>query len=503
MKRRTVIALAAAGVGTTAVPLAGCGLFNKETDTVGNVPFDNRLKIPPLAEHTEKGGAKHFELAAAAGETEFKPGGATATWGYNGSYLGPTIRARRGDDLRFTVRNHLEETTTVHFHGAHLPAEMDGGPHQPIEPGGTWEPEWTVDQPATMLWYHPHPHGNTARHIFRGLSGLIYLDDDASDALDLPREYGVDDVPLIVQDRTFDGANQFDEDEDFSSSTGIHGDEILVNGTYGPYFEATTRRLRLRILNGSNARLYTFGLSDERDFQIIGSDGGLLSAPVTAGRITLSPAERTDLVVELRPGETVDLRSYPVEVEINSPFDRNNGLDDSFDILRIRAADELADSPEVPGELIEVPSLAAEAVAAERSFALQSPDSINGESMDMNRIDFGTEVDTVEEWTVRSTDGFQHNFHVHDVQFQVASLNGEEPPAHLRGWKDTVLLEGNGEAKLLMRFTAYTDPDVPYMYHCHILLHEDQGMMGQFVVLGHGEDVGTVSAPSSGHGGHG
>ncbi|MFC4335682.1 multicopper oxidase family protein [Salininema proteolyticum] len=455
-----------------------------------------------MAEYTETNGAKHFELEATAGETVFKPGRATATWGFNGSHLGPTIRARRGDDLRFTIRNHLDETTSVHWHGAHLPPEADGGPHQAIEPHGTWEPEWTVDQPATMLWYHPHPHGNTARHVYRGLAGLILIDDDAGDGLNLPREYGVDDVPLIVQDKNFDGDGQLEENDTFMSAVGIVGKEILVNGTYGPYFEASTRKLRLRILNGSNSRLYNFAFSDLREFSVIGSDGGLLAEPHRTDRIILSPAERTDIVVDLEPGETIQLQSLPVDIDFGFVYNRSHGMDDHLDVLEIRAADELSDSPDLPGSLTEIESLSAAAATAERSFRLSGMSTINGESMDMNRIDFGARVDTVEQWTVRNGNEFTHNFHVHDVQFQVASIDGEAPPPPLAGWKDTVLLVPGRDYRLLMRFSQYTDPDFPYMYHCHILKHEDSGMMGQFVVLGEGEEVGTVPEMAA-HGGHG
>ncbi|MBM7093806.1 multicopper oxidase domain-containing protein, partial [Streptomyces sp. S12] len=141
--------------------------------------FDNALAIPPLAESTvEQDGTRVFSLRMQAGETEFRDGVRTPTWGFNGTYLGPTLRAKRGEKVRVRITNELGEASTVHWHGMHLPARMDGGPHQMIAPGGTWTPHWTVDQPAATLWYHPHPHGKTEEHVRRGLAGLFLLDDD-------------------------------------------------------------------------------------------------------------------------------------------------------------------------------------------------------------------------------------------------------------------------------------------------------------------------------------
>ncbi|MGJ3560660.1 multicopper oxidase domain-containing protein [Streptomyces sp. INA 01156] len=139
--------------------------------TVGKAPFDNALAIPPQAESTvERDGTRVFDLRMQAGETEFQEGRRTTTWGFNGSYLGPTLRAKRGEKVRVRVGNDLDEASSVHWHGMHLPARMDGGPHQMIAPGAAWTPHWTVDQPAATLWYHPHPHGKTEEHVRRGLA---------------------------------------------------------------------------------------------------------------------------------------------------------------------------------------------------------------------------------------------------------------------------------------------------------------------------------------------
>ncbi|MFT7837810.1 multicopper oxidase domain-containing protein [Saccharothrix sp. BKS2] len=275
------------------------------------------------------------------------------------------------------------------------------------------------------------------------------------------------------------------------------GDEILVTGTIGPYFDVTTRLVRLRLLNGSNARLYDFGFSDDRSFSLVATDGGLLAEPWETTRLHLSPGERAEVVVAFRPGERVELRSHPSDH--GGSLGRLDGFDDRLDICRFRAAGTLADDTELPAVLAVVPDLAGEAVAEERSFVLAS-DRINGRSMAMDRIDFGVRGGTVEVWEVTNDNGYLHNFHVHDVRFQVLAVDDETPEPPLRGRKDTVLLLQEKRYRLAMRFGDHTDPNVPYVYHCHLPQHEDEdedededeGMMGQFVVLGEGEQVGVV-----------
>ena len=497
MERRTALKIFGIGIGGAVVLGAGgLGVYYAaaKRDTVGTIDFDRALVIPPLAESTTSAeGSRVFALGIQAGETPFKQGPPTRTWGVNGTYLGPTIRARRGERVELAVHNGLDRETSLHWHGMHLPAAMDGGPHQPVAPGATWEPGWTIDQPAATLWYHPHVHGATADHTYRGLTGLFIIDDEDTEALGLPSTYGVDDIPMIVQDRAFDRDNQFTERIPLAGSLGVIGDEILVNGTLGPYVDVTTRLVRLRLLNGSNARLYNFGFSDDRRFSLIATDGGLLAEPWETDRLYLSPGERAEVVVAFEPGESVELRSYP-SPEYGGASGRLDGFEDRLDICQFRADGSLSDDVELPAVLGSAPDLAGAAVAAERSFVLAS-DQINGRSMAMDRIDFGVREGTVEAWEVINDNGYLHNFHVHDVQFQVQTVDGEAPPPHLSGWKDTVLLVPDRRYRLVMRFTDHTDPDVPYMFHCHLLQHEDDGMMGQFVVLGEDERIGTVAAP--------
>lgn len=468
-------------------------------DTVGEVPFEQPLAIPPLASSdVDDEGRRVFDLTAQQGSTELEPGTSTDTWGFNGDYLGPTLRAERGEDVLVNVTNELDELTSVHWHGMHLPAAMDGGPHQPIDPGDNWSPTWRIDQPAATLWYHPHPHGETEEHIYRGLAGMFIIDDPELPAAErLPREYGVDDVPVIVQDKRLDDG-ELTFGRPMFASTGRLGDTLVVNGTYGPYLDVTTELVRLRLLNASTARVYDFGFSDDREFDLIATDGGLLPAPTPLDRITLSPGERAEIVVRMEPGEQVELRSHPPDLGTDFFSERFDGGADRFDVLQLRAADALEPSTDLPRELAPAPELAESLDGSEtnREFEL-SGRNINGKKMDMGRIDTTVEADQTEIWAITNRDGGVHNFHVHDVQFQILDVDGEPPPGELAGWKDTVMLRPNTTTRIALRFSDYTDPDVPYMYHCHLVYHEDRGMMGQFVVVEPGESAGDVD--SSGH----
>ncbi len=476
-------------LGILSLFISACGVASSESN-VGEHEFDSPLSIPALVEpEVSLDGQKVFDLEFVAGESDLMPGVTTETWGINGSYLGPTIRADRGDDVQINVRNGLDEVTTLHWHGMHLPARMDGGPHQMIQPGETWEPHWTIDQPAATLWFHPHMHGATAEHVYRGAAGLFIIDDPDLEDLALPREYGVDDIPLIVQDKQFNDDGSLDFSTGMMSNLGILGDEILVNGTHAPRFQASTSLVRFRVLNASTARVYNFGFDDNRTFDVIGSDTGLLAAPVSMDRLQLSPGERAELVVSMAPGDDVMLRSFEPDLGMDAWNDRTNGGRDTFEILRITGDDDLVASPDLPDELVEVTELEEPDAVATRQFSLDSSQSINGESMDMGRIDEVIEVDTTEIWEITNEHGMLHNFHDHLIHFQILDIDGADPPEHLRGWKDTVQLPPGRTVRLIAEFNDYADPTVPFMYHCHILRHEDRGMMGQFVVVEPGTDV--------------
>lgn len=479
----SIIVASCLAIGIGVVGWFAVSYFTASINTIGDVDFDRELEIPPLAESRVEDGVRVFDLAMQSGESDLGQDAMTPTWGINGPHLAPTIRAEQGERVRVNVTNELGEASTLHWHGMHLPAEMDGGPHQMVAPGDTWSPSWTVDQPAASLWYHPHPHGQTAEHVYRGLAGMFIIDDEHESALPLPREYGVDDIPLIVQDRKFHDDGTLDASTSFMQSTGIIGDTVLVNGTPGAYFEVTTNTVRLRILNGSNTRPYNFAFEDDRAFSIIGTDGGLLEAPVEASSIQLSPGERAEVIVTFTPGEQVRLQSGP-----SDGGDRLAGGEDHLDIMQFRVADRLDGLTAVPAQLVDVPRMDESTATRTRTFDL-SGYAINNQMMDMGRIDEVVTLGDTEIWTVTNIDGQTHNFHVHDVQFQILDIDGREPPPHLQGWKDTVWLKQGEPVRLIMRFTDYTSDTSPYMYHCHMLRHEDNGMMGQFIIVAPGQST--------------
>jgi blue copper oxidase len=451
-----------------------------DTSNLGKLDFANQLKIPPLLQpHVDAAGTKVFDLRLQAGSSQLLPGKAAETWGVNGAYLGPTLRASLGDKVRINVTNTLPEATTLHWHGMHLPAKADGGPHQLIAPGATWSPTWTIDQPAATLWYHPHPHGQTEDHVSRGLSGLFLLDDPQSRALALPKRYGVDDIPVIIQDRRFRA--------DGGLASAKLGGDILINGTYDPHLRVASQLVRFRLLNASTARTYDVGFADDRAFDLIATDGGLLEAPVRTTRVPLSPGERAEIVAAFRPGERALLRSFQPDLGENRLTARFDGGDDTFDLVQVRAAGELRGAAPVPARLARHAPLDPGSATRNRRIEITSSNSIDGKSMDMDRIDQVVTVGTTEVWEVRNGSGSFHNFHVHDVQFEILSYGGAPPPPYLAGPKDTVAIPPGESVRFVARFADYADPSTPYMFHCHLLRHEDNGLMGQFVVVEPGQ----------------
>ncbi|MFE4419270.1 multicopper oxidase family protein [Streptomyces sp. NPDC056817] len=483
-----------------------------ERSNVGSLDFRNRLRIPALLDpQPGADGVKRYALELATGESEFLPGKKTATWGANGPYLAPTLRARNGDKVALTVRNKLPDDTTLHWHGMHLPPAMDGGPHQMVAAGDTWRPHWTVHQPAATLWYHPHPHGSTGSHVYRGIAGMIIIDDEHATAAGLPSRYGVDDVPIVIQDKNFNDDGSLDLTETTLSddiaaidNVGVLGDTILINGTHDPYHEVTTERVRLRLLNGSNARVYQLGFPDDRTFHLVATDNGLLRRPQGLTRLRLAPGERAEVVVAFKPGEKAVLRSFKPDLKVSFPTGRFTGGDDTFDLLQFRAAGKLKPSPELPATIAGAPApIEVPKDAKRRKFEFVAT-RINGQAMDMNRVDEVVPAGAREIWEIERGDGRVHAFHLHGATFNVIEVLGEKPPVEMRGPKDTVYLPGTGTIKLAVAFDTLTDTEKPYMYHCHVLRHEDKGMMGQFLVVEPGSEdkvPRTLKSSAAEHGG--
>jgi FtsP/CotA-like multicopper oxidase with cupredoxin domain len=460
----------------------------------------NPLRIPPLLDGRSAGAEKLYDLNIAAGVSNFLPGLSTPTIGINGPYLGPTIRCRAGDRVKFRVKNGLREPTTLHWHGFHIPARFDGGPHQVIAPAQVWEPHFEVKQKASLFWYHAHMVEQTGEQVVRGLAGLLLVEDDESRALRLPSDYGVDDIPLVIQDRRFSGDGSFEYMSTMGDAEiGYEGDVILVNGTVDPYLLVRRQRTRLRILNGSNSRIYLLGRDDGGDLIVIGADGSLLERPVRLRRVRLAPAERIDLLVEMRSDQTLTLMSYPLVAGATAMAMRG-ARDDSgaFPILSLRAEKPEPADASMPERLIRVPSWSPAQAARTRTFTLdmttmslrrrplpdmEGPMGINGRSMDMNRIDVRVPLGSVEIWQIENTTTLPHPFHIHDIQFRVLDRDGAPPQPYEQGLKDTVLVESGSKVRVIAEFADFADPAHPYMFHCHNLEHEDAGMMGQFVVV--------------------
>jgi FtsP/CotA-like multicopper oxidase with cupredoxin domain len=487
-------AVATAGVATGSV-VAGC---TGSDGGVQGAAFTNPLVVPPLAPaRQDTTGRTVFDLRVEEGRWDFGTGtGPVAgTLGVNGPHLAPTLRAARGDEVVVHVDNTTEEPTTLHWHGMRVPAAMDGGPHQVVQPGERWSPHWRIDQPAATLWYHPHVHGETASQVYRGMAGFFLVDDEDAAALALPNRYGIDDVPVAVQDLSFGTDGALDFTTGSTSAVSFLGDTVATNGVVGAYFDATTELLRLRLLNASTGRVYRFAFDDGRPFQVVASDGGLLAAPVETTDIQLSPAERAELVVRLQPGETVRLVGLTPDLGARIDAGRLFG-EGTFDVLELRAADALTPSAPVPPRLVDLPPPDPSTALRTRPFVLGGR-LINGRTHDLSRIDEVVPLGEPEVWAVTNRASVPHNLHVHDGQFRILTLDGAPPPPVLAGWKDTVLVAPTTTVELLVRFDDHHDPHWPYMVHCHLMLHEDQGMMAQFVVVTP-DQVDDVGVPEPG-----
>ncbi len=431
------------------------------------------LPIPGLLEPTlDREEVAHYDLTIGKSRHDYQQAALTDTYSYNGlSVLGPTLRLRTGSSVAISVTNDLDEATTTHWHGADLPAEDDGGPHSLIQPGDTWIADFEVIQPAATLWYHPHAHGVTAEHVYRGAAGMIIIEDDNPAAATLPATYGVNDIPVIIQDRDFTEDSQLD----FAIDSGDNGklyNTLTVNGAINPFVEVPEGLVRLRLLNGSQARIYALSV-EGANMTKIASDGGYLASPVVIEELVLAPGDRAEIVVN------AGMESAAL---VDSEFGR---------VLELRPNGSASDPSVLPDKLATIERISEAEITVERSFHMAdsrnfwefSPTwGINGVQLDMNRIDVTVQLGDTERWTLSSGDG-QHVFHPHQTQFQILAINGEPPPPEESGWEDSVLVNDDREVVVAVQFNTYAAEDIPYMFHCHILDHEDLGMMGQFLVI--------------------
>ncbi len=448
-------------------------LSNRPLGTIDrNIDPDMILPLPIpvlLPDENPDSDVSDYYLIVQQGTSSFFSGLTTTTKGYNGSYLGPVMRVKRGQDVNMHVKNELDQATSVHWHGLEVPGTQDGGLHQVITPDSWWNPSFTIDQPAATLWFHPHVIGKTATQVYEGLAGLIIIEDENSAALNLPDDYGVNDIPLIIQDRSFDRNGEFVYID--NRMDGALGDYIIVNGAITPYLEVKQVNMRFRILNGANARNFNLSLSDNNQFYQIASDGGLLEKPYQTQSVFLSPGERTEIIVDFsnyQEGETIQLK-------------HNNNV-----VLTFRVQKESEDLTTIPDTLATIERMDESLATSVKTIELDGMGhmvTLNGRQFDINRIDDNVALGAIEIWEITSRRTMMmrssgHPFHIHGTQFQILSRNGRTPEAHEMGWKDTVFVNAGEKVRIIVEF-KYKGI---YMYHCHILEHEEAGMMGQLEV---------------------
>jgi len=488
MDRRTVLKTACAGL-----LVSGSGSVLAQSKP-------RPLPIIPLTDLT--GGIEdRVPLTLSPGSHDFGNGAISQTFGINNNYLGPVLKVRQGQTLPFDVANSIGDTSTVHWHGLHIPGDVDGGPHQEIAHGSVWSPNVPIVQQASMNWFHSHMHGKTAQQTYKGLAGVLLVEDDASLSADLPKTYGVDDFTLILQDKMFDGRGRMSYQLSAAVfEDGFEGDTLVVNGAIAPVAQSVpTGLVRLRILNACNARFLGLSMA-AGPITVIASDGGFLSSPVETESILMSPGERYEILVDMNAFETNDLN---VNLNGNGGGFLANlfGGNETTTALSLSRTAVRGFDGAMPTQLATLAPPNREEATVTRTFQLEmdvgadlaalalawdnfcgnaGAMAINGQPMKMDRIDEEVRLGDTEIWRI-SVDDQLHPFHIHGCSFRILSQNGAPPPSYAAGWKDMVHVE-EGWSEVLVRFDYAATQDAPYMYHCHILEHEDCGMMGQFTV---------------------
>jgi len=459
-----------------------------------------------------------ISLKATPDEIQILEGNPTGVWRFQGqvlqgdpgsivhsenSYLGPTIRVHKGQKIRIRFTNDIPGASIVHWHGLHVPAEMDGHPQYVIPRGKTFIYEFEVHNRAGTYWYHPHPHGTTGPQVYGGLAGLFLVSDDEEKAAELPTaEY---DLPLVIQDRAFNNSNQLIYiSHHMEQMNGFLGDWIMVNGRPDFSLTVATRAYRLRLLNGSNARVYKLAWQDGSPVAVIGTDGGLLEKPVYRRFVMLGPGERVEL--------WADFSKYPVGTEtalVSQPFEGGmlgrgmmgsggvlpNGA--GFTIFKVKVNRQEKETLTLPQRLSTIDQhRASDAVNPDnpKRFQLLMRHmnwTINGRTFQMQAVadDEKVRMNTREVWEFINEGGgmgmmggmnMPHPIHLHGKQFQVLERRGAMLDGYVdEGWKDTVLLMPGERIRLLVSFSDYQGL---FLYHCHNLEHEDMGMMRNYFV---------------------
>lgn len=474
-------------------------------DAIAITPFQVPLPVPPVLQPVRSDSTTdYYEITQKAGEIEILPGLRTPIFGYNGSFPGPTISVSSGRQVVVRHQNELPVPTVVHLHGGKTPPESDGYATDLILPIHATETErathaehptvggighgfkdytYPNQQPSATLWYHDHRDMFTGPQVYKGLAGFYLIHDAVEEALPLPK--GDQDIPLMISDHIFNEDGSFfypSLDPELHEPglangyhNGVQGNTILVNGAPFPFLEVSNTRYRFRFLNASNRRIYKLALDPapaEVAFTQIGSDGGLLPAPVPQTKLVMAPAERFDVVI--------DFSHYAVGTQVGL---RNlDGEGATSQVMRFDVVRSQLDDSTIPAQLApDWETLDPEQAEATRRIILRRAGKrfqINGKEFDPNRTDIYPRLGSTEIWEIFAD--IPHPFHMHLAHFQVLSRNNQAPAPWDIGWKDTVRVGSREIVRVIPRFTPYRGK---FMYHCHMLEHEDLGMMDNFEVI--------------------
>lgn len=450
---------------------------NEKRNAVLTELTGNPLRFPPVFTN---GGT----LTLAESNVNVWPGQNTQVLALNGSYPCPSVVIQKGSTFTAHFINNHTEPATIHWHGINSPELMDGHPKDPVLPGGNYTYTFPVINRGGTYFYHSHAHMLTAEHVYRGLAGFFIIDDPAELSLGLPR--GSYDVPLCIQDRRNADVPNFTYNPTMlDTMNGFLGDVPLINGTPEAFFEVSKTLYRFRLLNGSNARIYKIAFSDNRPFHIISTDGGLKDEAVQATFFFLAPGERTDILLDFSSytiGQNVFLKSLPFTAPGTGTYRQGTEMN----LMRFDITGNTSSGGIVPAVLPPISYHNIVDIKTTRNFVLTMTGGtnmhlINGLTFDMDRIDWETPLGSLEEWRIINSSNMLHPMHSHSEQFQVYSRNGNTNlPPEDKGWKDTVLINPLETVRLLVRFTTYKGI---FLFHCHNLEHEDDGMMQNFKIV--------------------
>lgn len=436
----------------------------------------NPLPVPPLLE-SRRGQPVFLTLQRA--QWVFSGERRNPAWGFNGRYLGPTVRVFSNDDVKLIYSNRLNEPVAMTVSGLQVPGSLMGGGGRLIQPNMDWAPVLPVRQAAATCWYHANTPNRMASHVYNGLAGLWLVEDESSKSLPVPNHYGVDDFPLILQDKRLDnfGAMLYNP----PGNGGFMGDTLLVNGAQNPFVEVSRGWVRLRLLNASNARRYVMRMSDGRPMSLIANDQGFLPAPMVLNQLSLAPGERREVLIDMSQGSDVTLTagaSATIMQRLRGLFEPSNILVSS-NVLTLRPTGLLPlVTNTLPARLLS-DNLMEGAVSRTREFRLgDSQPGINGALWDVNRVDVQTQQGRYERWIVHADQ--PQPFHIQGAAFLVRSVNGGLTPPEDSGWKDTVWIENNVE--LLVYFGQFSTTQFPFLYYSQTLEMADRGSAAQLVV---------------------